>query len=90
MTQNPTPQAAHTARTASSLNCPPGYAINETAHAVIIDGPLRYPGGKNGLHVAHCTCGNYSSSPNTETGARKAHADHAASKSTGLGGSETS
>lgn len=38
---------------------------DEEKHAVWVEGPLRYPGGKDGMYVMHCTCGEWTSRPYT-------------------------
>ena len=32
-------------------------------HVITVDGPLNYPGGKDGLYQARCSCGQYGSAP---------------------------
>ena len=51
-----------------------------TEHVIYIEGPLRYPGGKDGFYEARCSAGDYASSPGTEAEVRKSGADHVAAK----------
>ena len=32
-------------------------------HTLYIEGPLRHPGGKGGMHQVVCSCGGWTSSP---------------------------
>ena len=51
-----------------------------TEHVIYIEGPLRYPGGKDGFYEARCSAGDYASSPGTEAEVRRSGADHVAAK----------
>jgi hypothetical protein len=49
-------------------------------HELRTQGPLRYPGGKNGMYSVHCSCG-YSTAPDsTEARAMKPAKAHKEAK----------
>lgn len=59
----------------------PGRRAKATEHVITVVGPLAYPGGKNGMYQAHCSCGNYTSAPNGTARAARANGDqHATDK----------
>ncbi len=53
------------------------------AHAVYVEGPLRYPGGKDGMYQIRCACGEFVSQPGSTPMTKSAWAsgrDHQAAK----------
>lgn len=48
-------------------------------HQLQLEGPIQYPGGKNGMFKSHCTCG-YESGFGTERSAEKDWQQHAEAK----------
>lgn len=40
-------------------------------HELMLDGPMRYPGGKDGMWHVVCSCGRYMSPPGTNRDSRR-------------------
>lgn len=49
-------------------------------HEIVVEGPLAYPGGKNGMYRAVCSAGDWASGFDTEPEVRKDGQQHADAK----------
>ena len=59
----------------------PGVSL--VGHALIIEGPIAYPGGKDGMYRADCSCGQYTSDFDTKAHVTERGEAHIAAKTNG-------